>query len=115
MLSYVEVLKKLVSFPTVNNPIENKIPSNEILLYIGEEILKPLGYQNMFYEMNDYSSLISYLNRGFPKILFLGHCDVVPEGPNWETDPFEMTIKGEKAFGRGTADMKGAVSTILTF
>ena len=114
LVSYIELLKKLVSFPTVNNPIENKIPSNEILLYIGEEILKPLGYQNMFYEINDYSSLISYLNRGSPKILFLGHCDVVPEGLDWETDPFELTIKGERAYGRGTADMKGAVSTMLS-
>ncbi len=114
MLTHIDILKKLVSFPTVNNPIENNFPSNEILTFIGEELLGSLGYQNIYYEASGYSSLISYMKRGFPKILFLGHCDVVPEGPDWKTNPFEMTIKGEKAFGRGTADMKGAVSTMLS-
>jgi succinyl-diaminopimelate desuccinylase len=114
VLSYTEILRKLVSFPTVNNPIEGVIPTSKILNYIGEELLQPQGYQNIYYEKQGYGSLLSYIKRGSPKILFLGHCDVVPEGPAWETNPFEMTIKDDKAYGRGTADMKGAVSTMLS-
>ena len=114
LLSYIEILEKLISYPTVNNPIENKIPSKEILQFIGKDLLEPFGYRNLLYEKNGYSSLISYLDRGSPKILFLGHCDVVPEGPGWNTDPFEMTIKEDKAYGRGTAEMKGAVSIMIS-
>jgi acetylornithine deacetylase len=34
--------------------------------------------------------------------------DVVPaEEPDWESDPFSMTDRGDRYVGRGTADMKG--------
>ena len=41
----------------------------------------------------------------------LTHVDVVPPGDtsDWETPPFEMTIKGDAAYGRGTLDDKGMV------
>jgi acetylornithine deacetylase/succinyl-diaminopimelate desuccinylase family protein len=43
-------------------------------------------------------------------VLFVCHYDVVPvEREKWETDPFHLTIKGEKAFGRGAADDKSGI------
>ncbi len=114
MRSYIDILKKLVSFQTINNPIENNYPSKDILDYIESEFLDPFGYKTIQYEKDEYWSLFSYVKRENPTILFLGHCDVVPPGPNWETDPFELVIKEEKAFGRGSADMKGAVSVMLS-
>ena len=63
---------------------------------------------------NQFSSLVSYINRDAPTILFIGHCDVVPAGPGWKTDPFSLKIAGDKAYGRGSADMKGAVSIMLS-
>ncbi len=110
----VEILKNLVSFPTANNPNEDKKPSRDILDYINDTILSPIGYKSMFYEKNQYSTLVSYIGKGDPKILFIGHCDVVPPGPGWKTDPFELTIEGDNAYGRGTADMKGAVAVMLS-
>jgi acetylornithine deacetylase len=36
-----------------------------------------------------------------------GHTDVVPiDGQDWATDPFKVTQKNERLYGRGTADMK---------
>ena len=81
MQNYMEILKKLVSFPTVNNPIEDKFPTRAILDYINKELLEPCGYTTHFLNEGKYCSLISYIRREDPKILFLGHCDVVPEGP----------------------------------
>jgi len=112
--SYIEILKKLVSFPTINNPIENIYPSKDILDYIENELLEPNGYKSIEFEKNEYWSLISYIKREKPTILFLGHCDVVPPGPNWDTNPFKLVIKDEKAYGRGSADMKGAVAVMLS-
>ena len=114
MSKHLEILKKLVSFQTENNPIENHYPDRKILDYINEEIFKLLKYETFFFEENDYFSFIAYLKRKRPTILFIGHCDVVPPGPGWISDPYELTISENKAYGRGAADMKGAVSVMIS-
>lgn len=42
-------------------------------------------------------------------VALVGHLDVVPVGDlsQWESDPFEMEIRGGKMYGRGTVDDKG--------
>lgn len=41
-------------------------------------------------------------------VVVSGHTDVVPvEGQEWDTDPFRLTERDGKLFGRGTCDMKG--------
>ncbi|MEQ8829035.1 MAG: acetylornithine deacetylase [Alphaproteobacteria bacterium] len=43
-----------------------------------------------------------------------GHTDVVPvDGQPWDTDPFTLTRKGERLYGRGTCDMKAFPATAL--
>jgi succinyl-diaminopimelate desuccinylase len=49
-------------------------------------------------------------------IWILAHLDVVPEGDRskWDTDPFEVTVKSGKLYGRGTEDNnQGLVSGII--
>ena len=50
-----------------------------------------------------------------PNICFAGHVDVVPPGPHelWSSDPYNMKIDGNTVYGRGTVDMKGAISCSL--
>lgn len=43
----------------------------------------------------------------------LTHVDVVPAGEGWSTDPFELTLKDGKMFGRGVADDKGSAIVAL--
>ncbi|HEX2116287.1 MAG TPA: acetylornithine deacetylase, partial [Alphaproteobacteria bacterium] len=43
-----------------------------------------------------------------------GHTDVVPvEGQEWSSDPFTLTTRGDRLYGRGTADMKGFIAVAL--
>ncbi|MCX6770064.1 MAG: M20/M25/M40 family metallo-hydrolase [Candidatus Micrarchaeota archaeon] len=44
-------------------------------------------------------------------ILIAVHADVVPVGEmkNWKTGPFEFTVDGDKAYGRGAADCKSGI------
>ena len=45
-------------------------------------------------------------------ILILCHVDVVPPGnlEDWDTPPFEPTIKDGYLYGRGSEDMKGCTA-----
>lgn len=44
-----------------------------------------------------------------PTVLIYGHYDVQPEAPleEWETPPFEPTVRGERIYARGSTDDKG--------
>lgn len=47
-------------------------------------------------------------------IALSGHTDVVPvDGQDWDTDPFSMTERDGRLYGRGTADMKGFIACAL--
>ncbi|MGP1273987.1 MAG: acetylornithine deacetylase [Caulobacterales bacterium] len=47
-------------------------------------------------------------------VVLSGHTDVVPvDGQDWSTDPFVLTEKDGRLYGRGTCDMKGFVACAL--
>jgi succinyl-diaminopimelate desuccinylase len=52
--------------------------------------------------------------QGGPLLVFLGHTDVVPSGPEqaWTSPPFEPAVRDGMLYGRGAADMKGAVAAM---
>lgn len=53
--------------------------------------------------------------EGRPTVLLYSHGDVQPTGDlsAWHTEPFVATRKGDRLFGRGTADDKGGVAAHL--
>jgi acetylornithine deacetylase len=47
-------------------------------------------------------------------IVLSGHTDVVPvKGQDWDSDPFDPTVRDGKLFGRGACDMKGFIGVAL--
>ncbi|QNQ81926.1 dipeptidase PepV [Lactobacillus sp. PV037] len=55
---------------------------------------------------DNYAGRIN-MGDGKERVGVIGHVDVVPAGDGWKTDPFKMTIKDGKIYGRGSADDKG--------
>lgn len=104
-LSALEIMEKLISFPTVSHD------SNLDLIDWVEEYLNSHGVKSTRVPNEDGTKAAIYANVG-PEVeggvILSGHTDVVPvDGQAWDTDPFSVVEKDGKYFGRGTCDMKG--------
>jgi len=77
--------------------------------------LRGLGFTCTDLPRGDVSNLWACRGSGGPLLVFAGHTDVVPTGPpeQWDTPPFEPTVRGEMLYGRGSADMKGSLAAML--
>ena len=106
-----DILHSLVSFPVLGGQ------SN---LSILEYLKTYLDHQQIDYTLvpNEEGNKASLHCRIGPAvdggIILSGHTDVVPvEGQDWTTNPFSLTEKDGKLYGRGSADMKGFLACCL--
>ena len=111
-MDYISVLRQLISFPTVNDPPKKIHPTRECPDYL-KDTLADLGFEAQVLEQNGFFSVLGTHGKGHPVTLLLAHFDVVPIGPGWNTDPFELTVRDGMGFGRGTADDKGNTTALL--
>ncbi|WP_375254926.1 acetylornithine deacetylase [Yoonia sp.] len=100
-----ELMDTLVGFPTVSRD------SNLDLIDFVEGFLTDLGVQSTRVPNADGTKAALYAHIG-PEIdggvVLSGHTDVVPvDGQAWDTDPFTVTERQGRLYGRGTCDMKG--------
>jgi len=59
-------------------------------------------------------NVIVTLDSGSDTTLLLeSHFDVVPSGTGWSYPAFKLTIEGDKAYGRGTADNKAGIAAAM--
>jgi succinyl-diaminopimelate desuccinylase len=61
------------------------------------------------------ANLYARLGDKAPNFAFAGHTDVVPVGDAaaWGGDPFDGLVKDGRLYGRGAADMKGAIAAMV--
>lgn len=78
--------------------------------------LSSLGFTDERMDFADTQNLWLRRGQNSPLFVFLGHTDVVPTGPlsDWDSPPFEPTIRDGKLYGRGAADMKGGIAAFIT-
>jgi acetylornithine deacetylase len=107
----IEILDRLIAFPTVSRD------SNLDLIRHVEGELGRLGIASrlVFNEEGSKANLFATIGpQDVPGIMLSGHTDVVPvDGQNWSSDPFRMERRGGLLYGRGTADMKGFIASVL--
>jgi len=100
-----DMLAKLVSFNT------ESWRSNVELIHFCRDYLAAHGVESTIVPSPDGVKANLYATIG-PKvdggIVLSGHTDVVPvEGQDWSSDPWTLTERDGKLYGRGSCDMKG--------
>jgi acetylornithine deacetylase len=100
-----DLLDRLVAFPTISDR------SNLALIDFVEAYLQSHGVATVRVPSPKGDKAAIYANIG-PQVsggvVLSGHTDVVPvKGQDWESDPFEVTERDGRLYGRGTCDMKG--------
>ena len=112
-MKILELLSELVEFETVNDPAKGIKPSKDCPKFV-MDILSSWGIETELIEKDGYYAVYGEIGEGKPKILFMAHFDVVPVNrEEWNTEPFKLVIKGNKAYGRGSADDKGNVASVM--
>ena len=81
------------------------------------DLLSHQGFEHEsmnFEDTQNFWSLRKGSSEG-PVFVFAGHTDVVPAGNlnDWHTPPFEATEQNGYLFGRGAADMKGSLASMV--
>ena len=112
MSRVIELLARLVQVDTVNDPVRGKRVDISKGSQIAEILAEEWGSKPLIIERMGFPSLVYVRGSGAPVTLVMAHIDTVPPGPGWDSDPFEFTIKGDRAYGRGAADDKGNVAAI---
>lgn len=120
-------LQQLVAFPTINPPGEHY---DAITAWLTHE-LHSLGLNTRGYAIPQtlLKKTLPPEQHGYPRFNVLGklpvrgakktihfnaHYDVVPVSGDWRHDsPFSGVVQGGWIYGRGTADMKGSIASLL--
>ncbi|QEE25348.1 succinyl-diaminopimelate desuccinylase [Rhodanobacter glycinis] len=78
------------------------------------ERLEHAGFRIERMRHGEVDNLWAVHGEGGPTLVFLGHTDVVPSGPEqaWRHPPFAAEIADGRLYGRGAADMKGSVAAM---
>ena len=112
MPSAIDILERLISFPSVS------ARSNlDLIQWIRDELARH-GIKSDLVPAPDgqpKANLWASIGPDAPGGLVLsGHTDVVPvEGQPWSSDPFTLTQRDGRLYGRGTSDMKSFIALCL--
>jgi acetylornithine deacetylase len=105
------MLARLVAFPSVSSV------SNLDIIHFCRDWLASHGVESRLVmspegdKANLYASIGPMVEGG---VVLSGHTDVVPvEGQAWSTDPWTLTEREGRLYGRGATDMKGFDALVL--
>lgn len=114
------ILQKFLELISIQSVSTDGKRRKDILVaadFIKKELID-LGCQVNIYKKNGRPPLIigkKIVSSSAKTIGAYAHYDVQPEDPisGWKTPPFKLTVKDGKIYGRGTADDKGHLISIL--
>ena len=107
MSAVLELARALIERPSVT-------PEDAGCQALVADYLKPFGFAAEDLSANGVTNTWYRRGAAAPRVAFAGHTDVVPPGPaaRWRSGPFAPEVRGGLLYGRGAADMKGAVAAM---
>lgn len=108
MLDTLTLAMTLLAFPSVT-PHDAGCQN-----FIGKH-LEGIGFKLEYLRFGEVNNLYARHGSEGPVLVFVGHTDVVPSGPEqqWTSPPFEPVVRDGYLYGRGAADMKGSITAML--
>lgn len=107
----LSILQRLVGFDTTSSR------SNRELIDWVANRLDDLGVESFVQHGDEPGKANLFATIGAqdrPGVMLSGHSDVVPViGETWTSDPFRLTERDGRQFGRGSADMKAWIACCL--
>jgi acetylornithine deacetylase len=111
-INKIEMAKRLVAFDTTS-----RNSNLELIEFVrdyldGYSVKSELVFDVTGAKANLFATIGPQDQGG---IMLSGHTDVVPiDDQDWHTDPFALVEKDDRLYGRGSADMKSFIATLLT-
>ena len=110
-MNSLTILERLIAFPTVSRD------SNLALIDYARGFLSESGIESTLVhdETGQKADLYATIGpTGRAGVMLSGHTDVVPvDGQDWTVEPFALTARDARLYGRGAADMNGFVACAL--
>lgn len=112
MSDAIEILRNLVAFDTTS-----RNPNRACIDFI-RDYLRQCGVRSEIVAGAEDGKACLFATIGDvtkPGVVLAGHTDTVPvDGQSWGSDPFTLTERDGKLYGRGTCDMKGFIACVLS-
>lgn len=117
MFDPVEKLKEFIRHPSISADSQAKAGMQGAQKFVSD-LLGAMGFKVDVVKTELHPIILASRgdNPAWPHVLIYGHYDVQPADPLnlWTTPPFEPTIRGNRIYGRGAADNKGPLMSIIT-
>lgn len=109
MSDTLALARELIARPSVT-------PEDRECQALIQQRLSARGFQGESLPFEEVTNLWSRRGSDAPLLVFAGHTDVVPTGPEaaWSSPPFRPTMRDGMLYGRGAADMKGSLAAFVT-
>lgn len=107
----LEIAQGLIKLPTVNPPGDEALVAEYLsTLFLNEGFTSSIDWID-----KNRANFVTWVEgeKPGPTLVFTGHMDVVNATGEWKKPPFDACIEGTRLYGRGSADMKGAIASMV--
>lgn len=112
----IDMMSQLISIPSISCTQEHLDQSNKPVIELLANWADSIGFNCEIQQINQTNkfNLVASAGQGTDGLMLSGHTDTVPyDETQWNSDPFELTLKNDRFYGLGSCDMKSFIALAL--